>query len=214
MRVLLVFLALTAAAWAQDFPVEIELAPPPGATPRWAPPAAPCSLCAELRGPRGCGCDRLLDQAMAERLGAGLQPELRGLGLDLDRALRLRVVSQAELDRLGGEHILGLYSDGTIYLSRDLTRREAVGVLAHEYAHAWQYAHHPSIDQCSALLVEGFAEWVAYRILENLGDRESARTIRYGDDTDYGRGARWFLEQERARGRTEVLRLARSRTRV
>jgi aminopeptidase N len=39
-----------------------------------------------------------------------------------------------------------------------------IRVTAHEYAHAWQGENCPLLDD--PLLREGFAEWVAYRVLE------------------------------------------------
>ena len=67
-------------------------------------------------------------------------------------------------------------------------------VLAHEYAHAWQS------ENCRQDLpieeLEGFAEWVAYKLLDGWGCyRRSERMLRRDDL--YGRGLKLVLGWER-----------------
>ena len=104
-----------------------------------------------------------------------------------------------------GQHVVGFFtqrgSRRTIYIERGLPRASLIGTLAHEYAHAWQADHSPH-DQ-DMLLHEGFAEWVAYKILIALGHtREAARATRREDL--YGQGLRHFIALEQRSGRQGV----------
>jgi len=103
------------------------------------------------------------------------------------------------------QHVVGFFTQQgakrTIYVERGLPRASLIGTLAHEYAHAWQADHNPC-DQ-KTLLHEGFAEWVAYRILVALGHtREAARATRREDI--YGQGLRYFITLEQQSGRQHV----------
>lgn len=117
------------------------------------------------------------------------------------------------LPPLGGakQHILGFFEQRgqarTIYIERGLPRATFIGTLAHEYAHAWQVDHAP--PQQDLLLREGFAEWLAYRVLIAQGNtREAARATRREDE--YGRGLRHFIALEQQAGRQRVLSEART----
>jgi hypothetical protein len=103
------------------------------------------------------------------------------------------------------QHVLGFFEqqgrERTIYIERGLPRATLIGTLAHEYAHAWQADHAP--QKQDLLKREGFAEWLAYRILVALGHtREAARATRREDD--YGRGLRYFIALEQQSGRHAV----------
>jgi len=103
------------------------------------------------------------------------------------------------------QHILGFFEQQgqarTIFIERGLPRATLIGTLAHEYAHAWQADYAP--QKQSFLLREGFAEWLAHRILVALGHtREAARATRREDD--YGRGLRHFIALEQQHGREGV----------
>jgi|SRR5579859_1097760 len=131
---------------------------------------------------------------------------------------RLHIVEPAELamvrQRHGNltpaigstkQHILGFFEqrgqERTIYIERGLPRATLIGTLAHEYAHAWQVDHAPT--EQDLLLREGFAEWLAYRILVAQGHtREAARATRREDD--YGRGLRYFIALEQQSSRQRV----------
>ncbi|MBF6591213.1 MAG: hypothetical protein IVW57_11900, partial [Ktedonobacterales bacterium] len=110
-------------------------------------------------------------------------------------------------------HILGFFvhahGQHTIYAEHGLPRALLLGTLAHELGHAWQAERAPGMRD--ALLCEGFAEWVAYRVL--LSQREPAVAARATRRDDvYGRGLRHYLEIERARGLRGVLTTARGTT--
>lgn len=133
--------------------------------------------------------------------------------LSLPKSVRLRVVSAEHLRRLGGEPLLGLYEEGVIYLSQDLRRREALGVMAHEYGHAWQYQRRQDVDRVENLLFEGFAEWVAFHVLAQVGDTQGTEEILH-DPSIYGQGARWWLKLEKNAGLEKALESARFKLRV
>ena len=54
------------------------------------------------------------------------------------------------------------------------------------------------------LLREGFAEWVAYRVLLAVGESEAAERIVARED-DYGQGARLLLGMEKQVGARGVI---------
>lgn len=99
-----------------------------------------------------------------------------------------------------------------IYIEHYLPQVRFQSVAAHELAHAWQSAHAPHdtsgrMNQ-PARIIEGFAEWVAYSILQALGKREEAERLAKRDDL-YGEGLRYFLDLERRQGRRAVIERAK-----
>jgi hypothetical protein len=221
-RLLAVWLLLGVVALAQHLPVEIELVPPPSdlyeaqpVEPYWKAPPVICPLCGEDKSDGSCGCQRPLTQ----ELGDTLYAQLGGLvdlafhgKLALARPVRLRVVPAEHLRRLGGEPLLGLYEEGVIYLSQDLRRREGLAVMAHEYGHAWQYQSRQDIDRVEGLLFEGFAEWVSFHVLAQVGDTQGTDEV-LRDPSIYGEGARWFLKLEKKVGLDKALESARFKLR-
>lgn len=128
------------------------------------------------------------------------------LGLALDRPPALIVESPQELQGAlenAPDGLCGLYErDGLgrtrIRILSNLTEARAAAVLAHELAHAWQARHCP--ESQGTRLREGFAEWVAWKLLEGWdgADRER-KTIRRRTD-DYGHGFRTFAALEERTG--------------
>jgi hypothetical protein len=110
------------------------------------------------------------------------------------------------------QHLLGFFErineERNIYIERLLPQTLFRAVAAHELAHAWQSFYAPSTQ--SLMIVEGFAEWVAYRILLALGQqREAARLTRRNEGDIYGDGLQYFIKLEHERGRQGVLQRAR-----
>lgn len=127
--------------------------------------------------------------------------------------LEVRCRHSNETSPLGakGQHVLGFFEQlghqRTIYIERGLPRATFIGTLAHEYAHAWQADYAP--PQQDLLRREGFAEWLAYRILITLGHtREAARATRREDE--YGQGLRYFIALEQQTSSKSVLIEART----
>ncbi|HOU40082.1 MAG TPA: hypothetical protein PK829_02325 [Promineifilum sp.] len=105
-----------------------------------------------------------------------------------------------------GVETLGVYTRRGrrrgIYAVRGLPRRLLLQVAAHELAHAWQMENAPLLGD--PLLREGFAEWVAYRVLLAVGEDEAAERILARQD-NYGQGARLLLDMEKQVGARGVL---------
>ena len=150
---------------------------------------------------------------------------MRELALDVAVLPKLHLVERArliELHQQAGvppdsdaspgpeqQHLLGYFKrvndDWDIYIEHLLPKTLFQAVAAHELAHAWQSTHTP--EGQSLKIVEGFAEWVAYRVLLALGQqREAARLTRRNDL--YGEGLQYFIQLEREHGRTGVLQRA------
>jgi hypothetical protein len=89
-----------------------------------------------------------------------------------------------------------------IYVEYGLPRIFFSEVVAHEYAHAWQAENAPLL--ADAELREGFAEWVAYKVMESWGCRLRLERFRARQDL-YGAGLRRVLGWEAAGGVDEVL---------
>jgi hypothetical protein len=165
----------------------------------------------------------------AERLyretSALLQRELQ---LAIPVLPKLRIVERAVLGNLNHQtstlestdtplgpehqHLLGFFQrvneDRTIFIERLLPQALFQAVAAHELAHAWQSFYAPSTQ--SAKIVEGFAEWVAYRVLLALGQqRDAARLTRRSDNDIYGAGLQYFIALERQSGRAGAIQRAR-----
>jgi hypothetical protein len=77
--------------------------------------------------------------------------------------------------------------------------------LAHELAHAWQTEQ--GLHLKDAQVREGFAEWVAYRVLTVSGLPSLAERATRRDDV-YGRGLRHFLNIENRFGYAGVVKRA------
>ena len=149
----------------------------------------------------------------------------RELTLDIPVLPELHIVERAQLAALNTQssatgnagvptepapqHLLGFFQrnddDRAIYIEQVLPRTQFQAVAAHELAHAWQSFHVPQTQPLT--IVEGFAEWVSYRILLALGQqREAARLTRRSDL--YGEGLHYFMNLEREHGRNGVLQRA------
>lgn len=91
-----------------------------------------------------------------------------------------------------------------IYVQENLPRNLLIGVLAHEYAHA--YMHDVSPDYKNLEIEEGFAEWIRYKTLNHIGDEKGAKLIEARKDI-YGDGFRKISNIEKNEGLGGVFRL-------
>lgn len=149
----------------------------------------------------------------------------RELKLDIPALPELYIVERAQLAALNAQnpvmgnaeapsgaelqHLLGFFQRNgearAIYIEQLLPRILFQAVAAHELAHAWQSFYAPQTQPLK--IVEGFAEWVSYRLLLALGQqREAARLTRRNDL--YGAGLHYFIDLEREHGYTGVLQRA------
>ena len=98
------------------------------------------------------------------------------------------------------------HGTATIYVEEYLPRGLLLGTLAHELAHAWQTEQ--MLHLKDARVREGFAEWVAYRVLVARGLTALAERATRRDDV-YGRGLRHFLNIENRFGFAGVIQHAK-----
>lgn len=182
-----------------------------------------CALCASQMVVRGDEADRLYAEALRALVGvvgASLPnpPKLAMVGRRQMSEVRRRAEHAAGggnvagiVDAGGdaaGYHVLGFFyrigAAATIYAEVGLPRTLLLGTLAHEIGHAYQATSAPDVRD--PLLCEGFAEWVAYRVLVARGHQQLAERAKRRDDL-YGRGLRMYLSAEQAGGRRAVIAL-------
>lgn len=105
---------------------------------------------------------------------------------------------------------LGLFvvknGDFHIYILGGLPRGLFYETAAHELAHAWQ-AENSARNQ-TQLIREGFAQWVASKILIHYKFPNTLAALNRRDDV-YGRGYRHFLNLETRHGRDKLFEIAR-----
>jgi hypothetical protein len=176
-----------------------------------------CALCASDMVLDEAAVRAVYQQALAALTGVLGQPLAsvpplevvgrRQMGQVRRRYERLEVPVSPQPERnAAGHHVLGFCAHeggrSTIYIERGLPRGLLLGTLAHELGHAWQYGYAPGLRD--PLRCEGFAEWVAHRVLVASGLRSLAARATRRDDL-YGRGLRHLLALERSGGRAAVL---------
>lgn len=105
-------------------------------------------------------------------------------------------------------HVQGerVHDARSIYIEQLLPRTLFQAVAAHELAHAWQSFYSPPAQP--PLLVEGFAEWTAYRLLLALGQQREAAHLTRRNDL-YGQGLQYFIALEREQGRQGAIQRAK-----
>ncbi|MBI3924507.1 MAG: hypothetical protein HY319_03120 [Armatimonadetes bacterium] len=95
----------------------------------------------------------------------------------------------------------------TVFLLSGMPREEFLTVAAHEYGHVWHSQAHPDYFHCSRRLREGFAEWVAYKVLVKMGREGQLKKLLSGkSDSDYSEGLRRVLALEKSVGAPGVLK--------
>jgi hypothetical protein len=120
-------------------------------------------------------------------------------------ALQVMSVDETELQHIAHDEnladaaIAGLYWRQKIYIQYGLSTSRIHEVMAHEFTHAWQIYNCP-LDQ-EQLLIEGFAEWVAYKYSQG---RTSGGSFTNKGNTVYGRGLNFFLDMEKKLGEKAV----------
>ncbi|GIL15468.1 MAG: hypothetical protein BroJett039_06410 [Chloroflexota bacterium] len=148
-----------------------------------------------------------LDRSLGMRLN--LQPQL--MLVDHTRLVELARTATSENGH-DAERVLGLFvrqgRKRFIYLQEHLPRILLIQIVAHEFAHAWQGEQAPLLTD--NLVREGFAEWVAYKMLQALGAQKKAAQMLQRQD-EYGQGLRDMLELERQTSTTGVLNIIRAK---
>jgi len=121
-----------------------------------------------------------------------------------------------ELEKLQ-EGELGYYSllSGRIHLSSGMRIVLLMGVVAHEYAHAWQAKGWDDVHKNLGyyrLTAEGFAVWVEYKFFEILELRDVSELILAAHNDFYQTGFRAWRELEEKKGTDYALKAARDGT--
>jgi len=187
-----------------------------------------CDVCGGVAGPGSrqlhdgrhicadCHATAVYDDAKAGELyGRVLEIMARDLGLQLsirpalslvDRDQMLALLAQTkDEDTDRPELVFGLFvrhgRKRAVYVEFGLPQILMTQVLAHELAHAWQGENCPLLRD--PLFREGFAEWVAYRVLLALGAVKKVALMEGRTDL-YGQGLQAMLGLERAGGTEAV----------
>lgn len=121
------------------------------------------------------------------------------------------IVSAEELDRICPKQYrgveIGLYRfEGTfhhIYILNNLAVDDFLGTAAHEFTHAWQTENCPP-DQ-NLITKEGFADWVAYKVLQFDGAINTSQGIFYRSDPVYGQGFKTMIQLDDKSGIQAVI---------
>lgn len=158
--------------------------------------------------------------AQGEECLSAARDILAGYGLKVDRKIPVEVCSPEVFQ---GHHTLisggtgsdiggyyQAYAPESIWILTGYNREYAIGVIAHELAHAWQSTEAPAKQEKT--LKEGFATWCQYKTLMTLGAKSYAKNLFYLSDTDYSRGLRIFLEIEAKNGIQGVINYAAKAT--
>ena len=173
-----------------------------------------------------CYNTAIITATEAERLYRETRAMLkRELKLDIPALPQLYIVERAKLAALNAQspvagnaeaplgvepqHLLGFFQRNgetrAIYIEQLLPHILFQAVAAHELAHAWQSFYAPQTQPLK--IVEGFAEWVSYRLLLALGQQREAAHLTRRNDL-YGAGLHYFIDLERELGRDGVLQRA------
>ena len=176
-----------------------------------------------------CHTTAVYDPAAALALYTTVQDTARQvLGLELGVGAQFHLASRTQIAALRsagpgagaaapaagtGADLVGLFVYQwrlrAIYVEYGLPRIFLCEVLAHEYAHVWQAEHAPLLADPE--LREGFAEWVAYKVVESWGCRRRLERFRGRQDM-YGAGLRRMLAWEAGVGAAGVVeRIQRER---
>jgi formylmethanofuran dehydrogenase subunit E len=134
---------------------------------------------------------------MDENLGMTVKHRVKYLLVGKDRL--------KEENKQGSEDQSGLFvrrnEDFKVLILYGLRQGEIFQVLPHEIAHAWQ-AENCGFD-LEAIDLEGFAEWVSYKFLDNV-KFEYKREVMLKREDVYGKGLRKMLEIEKRGGQQAV----------
>jgi len=139
------------------------------------------------------------------------------LGMHSSLETRLEFASAAQMRQWCQEPLppeigrsLGLFSfqNGlpTIAVEYGLPEVVARQIIAHEYAHSWQFEHCRPGQTFD--LHEGFAEWVAHQYLSACGHGRFAAQLAHRPDP-YGRALQRLLTLEKRLGRRTLLNYVR-----
>ena len=143
-----------------------------------------------------CAATAVIDPEVAGSVFQNVVRMVEGiLRLEVAHTDSIRLIHGDEMSRLTGkgsrsrEWTAGLFTKRgrthDVYLLSGLPFKMAYGVLSHEYAHAWQALNaRPNLTDEER---EGFAEWVAYKVLAFHNYIEEAERLK-SKPAPYGTG--------------------------
>jgi len=172
-----------------------------------------CTRCYQTALTNAREANELFEQVL-DQLGSVLH-------LQLNIRPKLSLVDHARLMELARtvaqenghepERVMGLFMrqgrKRFIYLQEDLPRILFIQIVAHEFAHAWQGENAPLL--ADPILREGFAEWVAYHMLQELGAQKKVVQMLQRQDL-YGQGLEYWLGVEKEQGLAGVIQSVRA----
>lgn len=83
--------------------------------------------------------------------------------------LDIKNVYPLEVENKEGKNYLGLCQDKKITIVYPLTKPFAYSVIAHEYAHNWEFEEADNIPVKDEDILEGFADWISFKVCEYYG---------------------------------------------
>ena len=162
-----------------------------------------------------CRAEAVSDLREIERVVARIERFLEDeLGMRIDPRIEIRLAG--DLEHLGpvsqnkSFRELGAFiqegNRSEIVILENLPRPMLFETVAHELTHAWQAEHAVTGQQIK--IKEGFAQWVAGKVLQKNGFEASLDSLRKRKDL-YGEGYRLMERIEKRSGPQGVLRYAR-----
>jgi len=128
----------------------------------------------------------------------------------------IKMVNRAEMTKAASESIkgagrlFGLYirknKKSSIYFLFGTPRHITQSTLAHEFTHAWQQEN--AVKNQSGRIVEGFAEWLAYKMILENNAKEAAKIVENRQDDVYGAGLKLFMRMEEKSNEASVILFA------
>jgi hypothetical protein len=145
-----------------------------------------------------------VQRCMTSMLNMSLSPGIQVTLVDLNQLRE----AHTQKNVVGYFTVTG--SQKSIYVLSGLLPGTVVAVLAHELTHAWQYENNikPGISDKDK---EGFAEWVAYKVLSEFkypAPRDAIKNNYYGK---YREGFNKYLQMERKSGIQGVMQWLNSK---
>lgn len=172
---------------------------------RGSPKGAVRTVCQE------CQREVIQDPTQAQRLVGQVRDWISGhLHLQLPARVRFQFVENlaphVDVHLTGVTRELGAFiRDGEevrILLINEMPRAALVETVAHELAHVWQNGKIPGNQRL--VVKEGFAQWVASKVLEAFGCGQALRVLREREDL-YGQGYRLIQAMEENNGPSAVI---------
>jgi len=138
-----------------------------------------------------------------------------GDALILEPTVRASVHFMTPDEKTSHPNAIGLYysQNQDIGVQANMSEVRTLSVVAHEYAHNWQWKSNrwqPPTTKFfgGRLYLEGFAEWVAYKVMEKYCAFDEMRSLDLRTHDEYGEGLDVFLYLEEKFGVNGVLEFA------